>query len=242
MLKPFLPVHGPSTSYSVRDGLLPVHPPVLGLPATLRASTLMTKMRCNELVKRPSNDVSLSLTTPAASLSSCPPRGASSDRTALRDRPAAMARSWTPVTERARHEARQEGNLNPGGGEGTWGTVMGPEQVWGPGLGKLADHATRFPRHPNLACKMRPRHAARVTRPSGRDTDGHPAETPRDKSAAVSTTIKGQRKKKSRQKRDKQRQKVKYRTGREGGTLVYSPRLVLVTDPGPGRLGRDRNR
>ena len=195
-----------------------------------------------ELAMRPSTDVSIILTAPAAHVLASGPLAPASYRTALRDRPAAMARSWTPVTERARHEARQEGNLNPGGGEGTWGTVMGPEQVWGPGLGKLADHATRLPRHPNLACKMRPRHAARVTRPSGRDTDGHPAETPTDKLAAVSTTIKGQRKKKSRQKRDKQRQKVKYRTGREGGTLVYSPRLVLVTDPGPGRLGRDRNR
>ena len=70
MLKPFLPVHGPSTSYSVRDGLLPVHPLVLGLPATLRASTLTMKMRCNELVMRPTTDVIIILTTPAASRSS----------------------------------------------------------------------------------------------------------------------------------------------------------------------------
>ena len=81
MLKPFLPVHGPSTSYSVRDGLLPVHPLVLGLPATLRASTLMTKMRCNELVKRPSNDVSLVLTALAALVLASGPSVPSSDRT-----------------------------------------------------------------------------------------------------------------------------------------------------------------
>ena len=112
----------------------------------------------------------------------------------------------------------------------------------GAGTGRIADHSVSDHRSSNLACKMRPRHAARVTRPSGRDTDGHPAETPTGESAAVSTTIKGQRKKKSRQKRDKQRQKVKYRTGREGGTLVYSPRLVLVDDPGPRSLGRERNR
>ena len=40
MLKPFLTEHGTSTSQSVRDGLLLVHPLVLQLPATLRASTL----------------------------------------------------------------------------------------------------------------------------------------------------------------------------------------------------------
>ena len=59
MLKPFLIVYGTSTSYSVRDGLLPVHSLVLGLPATLRASTSMMMMRYTELAKRPSNDVSI---------------------------------------------------------------------------------------------------------------------------------------------------------------------------------------
>ena len=153
--------------------------------------------------------LSLVLTAPAAHVLASGPLAPASYRTALRDRPAAMARSWTPATEIAHHEARQEGNLNPGGGEGTWGTVMGPEQVWGPGLGKLADHATRFPRHPNLACTneatpcgeshtaIRPRYR----RPSGRDTDGHTAERRRTIVPAVSTPTKGQRKKKSRQKR-----------------------------------------
>ena len=173
MLKPFLTVYGTSTSYSVRDGLLPVHPLVLCLPATLRASTLLMR-KYSELVMRPSTDVSLLLTTPAASPSSRPSRP-SSDRTALRDRPAAMARSRTPVTERARHEARQEGNLNPGGGEGTWGTVMGPEQVWGPGLGSLLTMLPWFPRHPNLACtnEATPRgESPEATRP---DSRGHTA-------------------------------------------------------------------
>ena len=195
MLKPFLPVYGTSTSYSVRDGLLPVHPHVLCLPATLRASTLTMKTRYNELAMRPSTDVSLLLTTPAASPSSRPSR-ASSYRTALRDRTAAMARSRTPVTERARHEARQEGNLNPRVGEGTWGTVMGPEQVWGPGLGSLLTMLPWFPRHPNLACtnEATPRgespeatrpdtkgHTARHRRPHGRDSEDtltHPLADP----------------------------------------------------------------
>ena len=79
---------------------------------------------------------------------------------------------------------------------------------------------------------MRPRHAARVTRPSGRDTDGHPAETPTDK-LAHKGGLHGDVTHTS---------PIQYRTGREGGTLVYSPRLVPVTDPGPESLGRERNK
>ena len=75
MLKPFLIVCGTSTSYSARDGLLPVHSLVLGLPATLRASTLLMMMtRSNSRCVRRTMLLSL-LTTPAASRSSCPSRG-----------------------------------------------------------------------------------------------------------------------------------------------------------------------
>ena len=92
--------------------------------------------------------------------------------------------------ERKHHEARQKGNLNPGGGEGTWGTTGGWEQVWGPGLGSMLTMLPWFPRHPNLEdAQMRQRHAARVQRPHGQipkairpDTDGHTAETPRTRS------------------------------------------------------------
>ena len=166
MLKPFLTVYGTSTSYSVRDGLLPVHPLVLhNLPATLRASTLTM----TELAMRPSTEV-ITLTAPAALLASCP-SGPSRHRTSLCDRPAAVARSLTPAVEEAHHEARQKGNLNPGGGEGTWGTTGGREQVWGPGLGSLLTMLPWFPRYPNLACtnEVTPRgESPEATRPDTR--------------------------------------------------------------------------
>ena len=174
MLKPFLPVYGTSTSYSVRDGLLPVHPLVLGLPATLRASTLTMMMRYTELAKRPSNDVLLSLTTPAASLASRPRWGHPEPHVAYAP-PAAVAHSLTPVVEEAHHEARY-GNLNPGGGEGTWGTTTGQEQVGGQGQGGLQTIPPHVTGAPDLACKMRPRHAARVQTAARRDTNGHTAE------------------------------------------------------------------
>ena len=89
-----------------------------------------------ELVMRPSSEV-ITL-KPLRGKSSLPaPRGLAWCRTSLCDRPAAVARCLTPPMERAHHEARQKGNLNPGGGEGTWGTAVGREQVWGPGLGSL---------------------------------------------------------------------------------------------------------
>ena len=108
--------------------------------------------------------------------------------------------------ERTHHEARQKGNLNPGGGEGTWGTTGGREQVWGPGLGSLLTMLPWFPRHPNLEdAQMRPRHAARVQRPYGqnpnairRDSEdtlahinGHTAESPRTRSRIDSSTLSG---------------------------------------------------
>ena len=77
--------------------------------------------------------------------------------------------------ERKHHEARQKGNLNPGGGEGTWGTTGGREQVWGPGLGSLLTMLPWFPRYPNLACtnEVTPRgESPEATRP---DTKGHTA-------------------------------------------------------------------
>ena len=80
MLKPSLPAYGTSTSYSVRDGLLPIHPLVLGLPATLRAPTL-TMMRYTELAMRPSTDVIIILTALAALLPLLGPKAPSRDRT-----------------------------------------------------------------------------------------------------------------------------------------------------------------
>ena len=97
MLKPFLHEYG--TSQSVRDGLLPVHPLVLHLPATLRASTSMMMRKYAELVMRPSTDVLLSLTAPAAQPPSRPSRGSSCDRTSLCDRPAAVARRSEEATK-----------------------------------------------------------------------------------------------------------------------------------------------
>ena len=88
MLKPFLHEYG--TSQSVRDGLLPVHPLVLHLPATLRASTL-TMMRYTELAMRPSTEV-ITLTAPAALLASRPLRAIQRPHIRNRARPAAVAR------------------------------------------------------------------------------------------------------------------------------------------------------
>ena len=90
-------------------------------------------------------------------------------------RPAAVARSPTPPVEGAHHEARQKGILNPGGGEGTWGTTGGREQVWGQGLGRLQTILPWFPLTPNLACtnEETPRgESPEATRP---DTRGHTA-------------------------------------------------------------------
>ena len=77
-------------------------------------------------------------------------------------------------------------------GEGTWGTTGGREQVGGQGPGGLLTIPPRITGAPDLACKMRQRHAARVQtaqrrdthRPHGRETEdieiinGHTAETP----------------------------------------------------------------
>ena len=85
---------------------------------------------------------------------------------------AASRRAHSPTlpVERKHHEARQKGNLNPGGGEGTWGTTGGREQVWGQGLGGLQIIPPWFPLNPNLEdAQMRQRHAARVQRPYGQN-------------------------------------------------------------------------
>ena len=108
--------HGHVTSKPVLDGLLPVHPPsflvlrecgqgrvILPLvvghsspatltdrPATLRASTLMMR-KYTELVTRPSTEVIIIVTTPAASVLLAP-SGPSSDRTFAFAPPAAVAR------------------------------------------------------------------------------------------------------------------------------------------------------
>ena len=134
-------------------------------PATLRASTLMT-MKCTELVKRPSTEVVIITKASARRVLLHAPCGPSCDRFAFAPL-AAVALSLTPAMERAHHEARQKGNRNPGGGEGTWGTIVGQEQVWGRVRGRLQTILPRLLRSPNLACKMRPRHAARVQRPRG---------------------------------------------------------------------------
>ena len=52
-------------------------------------------------------------------------------------------------------------------GEGTRGTAGSRGQVWGRVRGRLQTVLPRLLRSPNLACKMRPRHAARVQRPRG---------------------------------------------------------------------------
>ena len=52
-------------------------------------------------------------------------------------------------------------------GEGTWGTTGGREQVGGQGPGGLQTIPPWVTGAPDLACKMRPRHAARVQRPYG---------------------------------------------------------------------------
>ena len=153
--------HGHVPSKPVPDGLLPVHPPsflvlrecgqgrvivalVLGCsspatltvqPATLRASTLMMR-KYTELVTRPSTEVIIT-NAPAGHVPLHAPRGPACDRTFAFAPLAAVAHSSTPAVEEAHHEARQKGNRNPGGGEGTWGTTAGREQVWGPGLGSL---------------------------------------------------------------------------------------------------------
>ena len=179
MLKPFLTEYGTSTSQSVRDGLLLVHPLVLQLPATLRASTLLMMRKYIELVTRPSTDVLLSLTTPAASLASRPSR-ASSDRTSHLRRPAAVARSPTPPVEETTMKPARKA-ISTLRGEGTWGTTGGREQVGGQGPGGLQTIPPWVTGAPDLACKMRPRHAARVQtagrrdspRPYGRDTHQH---------------------------------------------------------------------
>ena len=165
MLKPFLPVYGTSTSYSVRDGLLPVHPLVLhNLPATLRAATLtMWTYPTNPRCVRRAMLVSFKASARHV-LTSRPsgPRHVTAHRIC-----AASRRSLNSQVEEAHHEARQKGDRNPGGGEGTWGTIAGQEQVWGRVRGRLQTILPRLLRSPNLACKMRPRHAARVQRPRG---------------------------------------------------------------------------
>ena len=88
-----------------------------------------------------------------------------------------MARSLTPPVEGAHHEARQKGNLNPGGGEGTWGTIGGREQVWGPGLGSLLTMLPWFPRYPNLACKHEATPCGESPEATRPDSRGHTART-----------------------------------------------------------------
>ena len=170
MLKPFLPVYGTSTSYSVRDGLLPVHPLVLYLPATLRASTLTMMTKYTELVKRPSTDVSLSLRTPAGRVLHLGPTAPSSDRTSHLRRPSAVTRSPTPLVEETTMKPARKAISTPRG-EGTWGTTGGREQVWGPGLGSLLTMLPWFPRYPNLAC-------TNEETPRGESPDGRTPRVP----------------------------------------------------------------
>ena len=63
-------------------------------------------------------------------------------------------------------------------GEGTRGTAGSRGQVWGRVRGRLQTILPQRLRSPNLACKMRPRHAARVQRPSGQIPRGHTARNP----------------------------------------------------------------
>ena len=68
MLKPFSQEYG--TSQSVQDGLLPVHPLVLEVPATLRAATSMMLMMNSRNVRDASVDRIVISTGPAAQSSS----------------------------------------------------------------------------------------------------------------------------------------------------------------------------
>ena len=61
MLKPFLqygtsPTVQYGTSQSVQDGLLPVHPLVLDVPATLRASTLTMPLMSQRIIRDASDE------------------------------------------------------------------------------------------------------------------------------------------------------------------------------------------
>ena len=119
--------HGHVPPKPVPDGLLPVHPPsslvlrecgqgrvILPLvvghssqaaltdkPATLRASTLLMR-KYSELVMRPSTDVSLLLTAPAAHVLASGPLAPSSDRTL------ALATALPPWLVGRREPTREE--------------------------------------------------------------------------------------------------------------------------------------
>ena len=192
MLKPFLHEHG--TSEPVRDGLLPVHHLVLHhLPATLRASTLTM----TELAMRPSPDVIIILTAPAALLASRASGPLQRPHIAFAPL-AAVAHSPTPPVEETTMKPARKA-ISTLRGEGTWGTTGGREQVGGQGPGRLQTILPWSSGAPDLACKMRPRHAARVQRPHGQipkairpDTDGHTAENPRTRTRTSRTRTRTQ--------------------------------------------------
>ena len=141
----------------------------------------------------------------------------------------------------------QEGILNPGGGEGTWGTTGGREQVWGPGLGSLLTMLPWFPRYPNLACtnEATPRgESPEAIRP---EPDGHPAEKP----TATRPRLRGHDRARTRSHTRglhsdvTHTSRMPYRTGWERGTLVY----LLPAGPGcrpwarkPGRKKKKSRR
>ena len=97
-----------------------------------------------------------------------------------RDRPAAVVQSPTSPAERNSTAKPAQEAISTLRGEGTRGTAGSRGQVWGRVRGRLQTILPQRLRSPNLACKMRPRHAARVQRPSGQIPRGHTARNPRE--------------------------------------------------------------
>ena len=134
-------------------------------------------MRYIELVMRPPSDV---ITLKPLRGMSCfldlrsPPVTARSHSRPL----AAVTQSPTSPAERRSTAKPAQEAISTLRGEGTRGTAGSRGQVWGRVRGRLQTILPQRRRSPNLACKMRPRHAARVQRPSGQIPRGHTARNP----------------------------------------------------------------
>ena len=152
MLKPFSQEYG--TSQSVQDGLLPVHPLVLEVPATLRSSTLIISSMNSRTVRDASADRCVISTTPAAPSSSWatwPQSTRPHDRICAR--PAAVARNLEINSDSANDPcSAQSWTLGHSRNRGGW---TGP-----PGPGNPDSR---------LRAQMRQRHTARVQRLYGQN-------------------------------------------------------------------------
>ena len=91
---------------------------------------------------------------------------------------AAVVQSPTSPAERKSTAKPAQEAISTLRGEGTRGTAGSWGQVWGRVRGRLQTILPQRRRSPNLACKMRPRHAARVQRPRGQTPRGHTARSP----------------------------------------------------------------